>query len=333
MLVRARVAAALLFVAALLAAPAAHAKDEEPGAFSARPSEAAPQDKRGTFFRLHVERGTDRRQSIVIENLSKRSKQLLIDAVDGRTGTTSGSVYANRQDPLSKAGSWIKLPVKSLDLPAGRTMRIPFSLSIPSDAAPGDHLAGIAIQDRHRTHSGSRVAITQIIRVVVGVQIIVDGPTEKALSLGKVALQALPGTKVPSVVVHLENTGGELCKPTLDVTLAGSQQEQQFVTRKLDTVLPGDAIDFPLPWPNALKAGTYDVGVQAKGCGKTEAAQTSAELGTTLVGTPDDPEPAAPVVVKSASVPWLAVTGLVALAAVLSAASMAFVLRRRRPGT
>ena len=316
--------------AALSVAAPARAAGDEPGAFSARPSPKAPQDQRGTFFRLHVEKGTDRRQSVVIENLSEETKHLLLNAVDGLTGTTSGSVYANRDDPKTKAGSWIDLPVKSIDLPAGKTMRVPFSLTVPKDARNGDHLAGIAIQDAHRTHSKSRLSITQIIRVVVGVQIIVDGPKEKALTLGKVEMKALPGTKVPSVVVHLENTGTELCTPLLEVNLTSPDGKQQLVSRQLDTVLPASAIDFPMPWPKALEAGSYEVGVTAKQCGEPQAIQASATLGSTLLGTPDEPEPKPPtVIVQQTPIPWAPIIALVVLVAVVTAAAMAFVLKRR----
>ncbi|MDO9356363.1 MAG: DUF916 domain-containing protein, partial [Solirubrobacteraceae bacterium] len=305
---RTLLAAAAALATAISAAPAHAAGDPEPGAFAARPSDRAPQDKRGTYFRLHVERGTDRRQAVIVENLSKRTKHLLIDPVDGLTGTTSGAVYANREDPRTRASTWVDLPVKSIDLPAGKQMRIPFSLSIPKGARPGDHLAGIAIQDAHRTHSKSRMSITQTIRVVVGVQIIVDGPTGKALQLGKVSMKALPGTKVPSVVVRVENTGTLLCKPLLEVNVAGAGEEAQLVTRELDTVLPDTSIDFPLPWPKALDAGSYEIGVQAKHCGDVQAVQASAELGATLRGTPDEPEPPAPtVIVKPASIPWVGI--------------------------
>lgn len=327
---------AALTAGLVLAGPAAAADEAtkgDPGAFAARPSPKAPQDKRGTYFRLRVERGTDRRQSVVIENLSRRHKHLLVDAVDGLTGTTSGSVYANRDDPRKQAGAWLTLPRKSVDLPPETTIRVPFSIAVPDGAAPGDHLAGIAIQDAHRTHSKSRLSITQIIRVVVGVQIIVEGPTQKALGLGKVSLNALPGTKVPSVVVHIANTGTELCKPRLDVTLAGADARQQLVSRKLDTILPGTAIDYPLPWPKALDAGAYEVGVQAKECGDAQAIQASAQLGDALRGTPDAPEPppAATVIVQRSSIPWIGIVGLLAAVAILSAAAMALVMRRRRP--
>ena len=323
-------AVAATVAAALSTAPAAHAANE-PGAFSARPSPAAPQDKAGTYFRLHVEAGTDRRQSVLIENLSKQNKHLLVSAVDGLTGTTSGSVYANRDVPRQAAGSWITVPLKSIDLPAGKAMRVPFALHVPGNARSGDHLAGIAIQDARRTHSGSQMAITQIIRVVVGVQIIVDGPRNEALSLGKVSMKALPGTKVPSVVVHLENTGTKLCKPLLEVNLSSAGDKQQLVSRQLDTVLPGTAIDYPMPWPTALDAGSYEVGVQAKQCGDPQAVQASAELGTSLQGTPDHPEPVAPkVIVQQVSIPWIAIGGLLAAVAALSAGAMALILRRRK---
>ena len=328
---RALVAAVAAVSAALsIGTPVSVASDEH-GAFSARPSPNAPQDERGTFFRLHVERGTDRRQSVVIDNLSKQRKHLLLDAVDGETGTTSGSVYPNRDDPRTKAGSMIDLPRKSVNLPPGTAVRVPFSLNVPKEARPGDHLAGISIQDAHRTHSKSRLSVTQII-VVVGVQIIVDGPKEKALTLGKVEMKALPGTKVPSVVVHMENTGTELCAPLLDVNLTSPDGKQQLVSRQLDTVLPATAIDFPMPWPKALESGSYEVGVTAKQCGEPQAVQVSATLGAALLGTPDAPEPKAPtVIVQKTPIPWVAMVGLIVLVAVLTATTMGFFLTRRRP--
>lgn len=324
-------AAIVALTVALPATTPAHAATDEPGAFSARPSPKAPQDKLGTFFRLHVEQGTDRRQSIVIQNHSKQSKHLLLNAVDGRTGPTSGSVYANRDEKQTEAGSWIKIPVTSVDLRPGESKRVPFALAIPAAARTGDHLAGIAVQDAHRTRSESRLSITQIIRVVVGVQIIVAGPREKSLTIGKVGLKALPATKVPSVVVNVANTGTKLCKPRLEVNLSGPDTKQQLVSRKLDTVLARDAIDYALPWPNSLQAGTYDVRVQVKECGPPQATHVTAELGKTLLGTPDQPEPSSPtVIVQRASVPWLGIAGMLGLAVALTAIVMAWFMRRRQ---
>lgn len=324
------IAALVALTAAVPAGPAA-ASDAR-GSFSARPNDRAPQDKAGTYFKLEVERGTSRRQSVLISNLSGERKELLLDAVDGLTGTTSGSVYANRDDPRRRAGAWVKLPRKELTLAPRESTRVPFELAIPGDAAPGDHLAGIAVQDREETKSGSQMTVTQVVRVVVGVQIIVDGRSEKALTLGDVALKALPGTEVPSVVIRLENTGTRLCQPTLDVTLTGSGEERQSATRKLDTILPGSAIDYPMPWPRALRQGIYEVAVQAKDCGKPQAVQATAELGETLLGTPDNPEPPTPVaagVAAGTGISLPVLVGLMVLVAALSSGFMALLLRRR----
>lgn len=328
---------ALLALAAglLLAGPAsAHAADPPGGGFSARPDKGAPQDRAGTYFAIHSDQGEAEHETVVITNLSSKTKHLLLDPVDGLTGTTSGSVYANREDPLKEAGTWLVPDVKSVTIPPHGEVKVPFTVKVPRSAKAGDHLAGLALQDAHRQHAKSRFAITQIIRVVVGVKIEVDGPSKKAMQLGGLALKPLLGTKVPSVVVDLTSSGTKLCKPLLTVSVANATTPSKTVTRRLDTILPGSSIPYPLPWPNALAAGTYTVAAKVSQCGLTQTTQANLRLGENLRATPANPEANAPLLVVNAGsgMPWWALVGAALMAALLSGGFVAVLLRRRKPG-
>jgi hypothetical protein len=328
--VRRLVAAALLLAATTAAPPSAQAADGA-GGFSAQPAKGAPQDKSGTYFALHAPRGGVLHETLIVRNLSGNDKHFLLDAVDGLTGVTSGSVYADRDVPRAKAGTWVTTSTGTLTLKPHEVVRVPFTVRVPDVARAGDHLAGLAIQDAHRAHSKSRLSVTQIIRVVVGVKIVVDGEAHPQLALGKLAMQALPGTKVPSVVIELESTGKRLCQPQLQVSVGNDKTKTQTVTHRLDTILPGTKIPFPLPWPTALSAGTYDVTVSATHCGDPVSTEGSVRLGTTLRGTPSTPDPAPIVIVhQSSGVPVGIVAGGAAGIAVLSGALAAWWTRRRR---
>lgn len=330
-------------VGLLLAAVAGLALGTAPGAqaagggggFSAAPAKGSPQDKNGTYFSLHAPTGGVLHEVLVVKNLSKNKKHFLVDPVDGLTGATSGTVYADRDDPRHKAGTWVTTAVKSLEVAPHSQVRVPFTVKIPKSARPGDHLAGLALQDAHRAHSKSRFSITQIVRVVVGVKIDVAGHSKPQLTLGKIAMKALPGTKVPSVVIELADTGTRLCKPVLSVSVSSESGGSRLVTHQLDTILPGTKIDFPLPWPVALDAGTYDVTAQATKCGEAATITQTAQLGSTLRGTPTTPDPPAPVVIvkSSTSTPWWALAGSAGFAALLSGILVAVLLRRRKQPT
>lgn len=302
------------------------------GGFSAAPAKGEPQDKNGTYFSLHTSRGGVLHETLVVSNLSGNPKHFLVDPVDGLTGQTSGTVYADRDDAQHKAGRWVTTNVKSLTIKPHSEVRVPFTVHVPGVARPGDHLAGLAIQDAHRAHSKARFAITQIIRVVVGVKITVKGEAHPQLKLGSLAMQALPGTKVPSVVIGMQNAGERLCKPDVAVTVSSPTSAARTVSHRLDTVLPGTKIDFPLPWPTGLKAGSYNVQVTASHCGDPTTSTAVAKLGTSLAGTPTSPDPPAPVVIvkSGTSTPWWALAGIAGLAALLSGLLVAVLLRRRK---
>jgi hypothetical protein len=240
------------------------------------------------YFVRSVTRGGSFADQVIVTNSSARALSLRVDAVDGLTGVTSGAVYANRQDAKGGAGRWVWPAVTMVRVPARGRVAIGFMVRVPATAASGDHLAGLAFEDAHPLRSKGGFSVKEIVRVVVGVEIQVRGPARERMRLSRVALKALPGTRYPSVVIGLRNVGTKLCKPRLMVTLAGPGGSRRVV-RQLDTILPGDAIPYPFPWPRTLNAGRYRANVEATRCGPQAATASFVDLGRALTGTTANP--------------------------------------------
>jgi hypothetical protein len=283
--IRSKVVFVLAAGALALASPASAHASPSVGGFSVRPAEfdpAVPATR--AYFKPTIPAGGAYIGKVVVANTAATPLELRVYAVDGLTAVTSGAVYANHEDPVREAGQWVTPNVSTITLAPRSQQLVPFVVEVPSSAPPGDHLAGIAFEDAKPAQKrGSHFAITEIFRMVVGIEVRLPGPAAPAIRLSSATLRALPGTDVGSVVIGLGNAGRSLCKPMLTVALRGSGPPR-VVSRRLDTILPGDYIPYPLPWPSALGSGSYHVSVQAAGCGPPATLETAVHSGKTLAG-------------------------------------------------
>ncbi|MBJ7471933.1 MAG: DUF916 domain-containing protein [Solirubrobacteraceae bacterium] len=313
---------------ACTAASTAHAEGFADG-FGARPIKRGGADVAASYFTLNAKPGQTLREAAVVSNTSDAPIQALVDGVDGLTGTTSGVVYANRDDRHLETSRWLRPSKRNLTIPPRSSARFTFEVRVPRDARPGDHLAGLAFQDVRQTVSGSRLSVRQVVRVVLGVQVTVGSGSPAQVDLGDLKIQALPGTQVPSVVLDLRNKGQLLCKPRARVVLTPPGGQPITAEQPLDTLLPGDEIAYPLPFKGALAAGEYRAEATIDGCGARQQANVTARLAASLSGTtpmadpPGTPEPGAPT--------SLALLGGVGFTGLLGGALLAAWMLRRRP--
>ncbi len=300
--------------------------------FSVRPGhydQADPATR--AYFKRVVAPGGSFADDVVVTNGAGVPLTLRVYPVDGLTGQTSGAVYANRAQPRRKAGAWVRSDVSRLVVPAHGLATVQFAAHVPQGAVPGDHLAGIAFEDAHVVTSGGSFRVREVLREVIGVLIRVPGPAQARLRLGSMSLHTIPGTHLGSVVIGIADVGRLLCKPTLSVRLASSGR-RQVITRRLDTILPGDKIAYPLILRHALQPSTYVVHAATSCASSTARKSARVVLGARLSGSADSARLPAAVVAAaghSSPIPWTFVfIELTVLAA--AAAGLTIVLRRRR---
>ena len=266
-----------------------------------RPAHADPADPATrAYFKPTVTPGQTFTDEVIVTNSGDAPIDLAVSGVDGLTAPTSGAVYGNRQDPVKKAGAWVVPAAGTVTVAPHSELPVRFTVKVPNNVGAGDHLAGIAFEDVHPASAGSNFAVTQVVRAVMGVQIIVPGPGAFAAHVDNAALQSLPGVSAASVLVTLGNSGARLGKPGLSVALSGPNGYQRTVSRTLDTILPGDTIAYPLAWPDVLPPGDYTItatagapsatgtpGAPAGAPSDPPAVHTvSAHLGAPLAGVP-----------------------------------------------
>ncbi|MFE0577969.1 WxL protein peptidoglycan domain-containing protein [Streptomyces sp. NPDC058874] len=267
----------LLLGAGPLAAGPAAAADNGTWAVFPTPSAGAAMTGRGYFFHQGAA-GTTLSDSVTVLNSSDRDLTFRIFATDA-VNTTDGGAFALL--PVETApedvGAWITLAPETagnVTVPAGGRKDIPFTLRVPADATPGDHVGGIVAL-------GTAVeGVQQDGKVQVGVRrsvgarlyLRVPGPVTPGLSVEDVRVTRsaplLPWVREARATVRytLVNRGNVVVEPTVAVSAEGL-----FGRRVLDrparelklTLLPGRRIELTEPWPDAPQSDRVTVRVTA----------------------------------------------------------------------
>ena len=274
---------ALLFLAS--AAPVAAQGAPAVDGISARAVDASGKSIGRAYFVERRNAGSKFVGHIAISNSGKTFARLYVDAVDAVTSNRGGTVFAPRDAPDKSVGAWITPSKKLIRLDPGDEKIVAFTVDIPEDAYPGDHVGGVAIEPLRRKTTGGQFAVTQVLRVAIATQIRVRGPVQRNMQPKVLRLEAVRGSQIPALFIRLDNKGDLLCRPTLTATLYKDEKLLSSEKRDVDTILSRTAIDYPLYWSNGLKKGKYQAAVRTEGCGKAVETQADVELKDDLSGT------------------------------------------------
>ena len=232
------------------------------------PTSGSATSKAGSYFVIPATPGQAVVQSLTISNSGPASVTYDLTAVDAITGTGGGVVFMLETDPVTSSGAWLTLSAATIDVLAGQSKVVPFTVKVPADATPGNHVAGISISERtagataRPLASGDvSVGVTIRSRRVLAVQVDVAGTATPSLA----GVSAGAGIRPTGVYaeVTLKNSGQVFLHPTGTVTLSDPSGKALFdTTFKLDTFVPGTTTVVAVPWSQALPAaGTYPVHV------------------------------------------------------------------------
>jgi hypothetical protein len=150
--------------AILLGAPASaspSATSDDTVTWSVTPSQGTGKSRQS--FDYKVDPGTQIQDSVVVANRGTTPADFLIYATDARNDFDTGAFgLLTRDEKPVDIGGWIKTASDKITLQPGQQANIPFTLLIPSDATPGDHVGGIvAAVLTTTTKNGSTITLEQ----------------------------------------------------------------------------------------------------------------------------------------------------------------------------
>lgn len=159
---------------------------------------------------------------------------------------------------------WIKLPDDPVFIPAEKSGKIPFTITVPKNAEPGGHYAAILIGTQPVTDkgSGSKVSVSSYISSLLFVKI--TGEIKESGSIREFSTEkSLYSTPNASFKLRFENNGNVHLLPQGDILLTnmwGKQRGQIPINSKTDfgTVLPNSIREYKYDWTGEFNF--FDIG-------------------------------------------------------------------------
>ncbi|WP_442815637.1 COG1470 family protein [Streptomyces sp. NBC_01795] len=259
------------------------------------PPQGAPTKDARAYFYLEGAPGTVLKDTLALTNDSGKTRTFRLRGADAYNERGGG--FAVRGEGRSKGpGTWLAPAQESVEVPPHTRAEVPFAVTVPEGAVPGDHPAAVVVSDGKRK-AGVRLHLR------------VSGPTLAALSVENVSVDERDGGGA-SVTYTLVNRGNTALRPRLAIRaggLFGPLPSPEARTLPVE-LLPGQRVTRHESWPQAPAADRADVrlAVTAEG-GARDTATTS-----------------------YTAVPWGWAAALGALLALAGGGAGWYVLRRRR---
>lgn len=177
--------------------------------------------------------------SVTIQNKGKEKAQLRIYPVDA-TSNKDGAFTLFSQGTKNDVGGWITLNTDQVEVEAGSKITVPFTLTIPPLATPGDHVGGIAIESKEDLNlSTSGVKLVQ--RLGVRFYITVEGERVENLSIKNIKVTESGGQTYLSY--SLANTGNMNLSPKGSLKIGSVFGSSVLEMGNLGEVLAGKEIE------------------------------------------------------------------------------------------
>ena len=340
------------FTVALLGWPSLASGDAE-ASFGIRPTEADPErPETFSFFSHEILPGDTIEDAAIVENHGGVRGTAKIYLVDGVTAINGGTTFTPDGYETHGTQNWLNLEVGEVTLDPGQDAVVPFTISVPRDAVPGEHVAGLIVQDVDQGEiDGDGIGVAVIRRTGVAVLVDVPGVRTAVMDITGVGLN-LQDDSGAVFLLDVRNDGNISLKGSGVLTIKDTNgNELATAPFDMDTILAEDQTSFYINSPILLEDGDYLIDARAD-----YAASRGDERGTTAFlqnvkitvvdGQPEVektvPDPAKPpTVVSIGGVPEetetsvnvaliVAILGAIVLAA---GATGTLVMRRRDPPT
>ncbi|SNT60453.1 WxL protein peptidoglycan domain-containing protein [Actinacidiphila glaucinigra] len=190
------------------AAPTNRPADDTPVSWGAAPADTAVGKGRSRFS-YTLAPGSRVSDALAVVNRSDTTIKLKVYASDAFTTPSGGIDLLTADKKPRDVGSWITMKSTTLTLKSQQSATVPFTLTVPSDATPGDHSGGVLTSLVTETQ-GRTVRLDR--RLGSRLYLRVNGPLDPSLTVGDLHA-SYQGTLDPAgsgslrVTYTVENTG------------------------------------------------------------------------------------------------------------------------------
>lgn len=258
--------------------------------------------------------------ALVVVNHGAEPITLAVSAADGFT-TDGGQLDLLTSDVESTGvGAWVVPDRTQVTIQPEKTAQVPFTLTLPDNATPGDYLGGVITS---LTQPGAAGGLDVDRRLALRVRLRVGGELTPSLAVENLTVDyagtANPaGTGSATVSYTIHNTGNAILAAGQAVSVAGP-----FGTFRVDAA----ALD---PTPELLPGETWDVAVPVDGLRPAVRLTADVELTPLLTDASGSVAQLDPVetTARAWSVPWTLLLLVVVLVG-LGVLRLVVVRRRR----
>ncbi|AEB44439.1 WxL protein peptidoglycan domain-containing protein [Micromonospora maris] len=212
------------------------------------PSSAKGPNGRPTFA-YKLDPGATLTDYVAVTNHSPRPLTLNLYASDAFTTAQGGfDLLAGGQQPTD-VGAWVRLTQGRVTIPSMSRLNVPFTLTVPDNATPGDHAGGIVASLAATTADaqGNQVAVDH--RVGARIYLRVTGELQPALTVEELRVQH-SGSLNPlgggtlTATFTVRNTGNVRLtgRPTLGVAGPFGLGRRSIDAADLPEILPGGGL-------------------------------------------------------------------------------------------
>ncbi|MEU3923395.1 DUF916 domain-containing protein [Streptomyces sp. NPDC029004] len=237
------------------------------------------------YFYLSADPGTTLTDQVTVTNKTAAPLTFRLYAADAyNTERDGGFAVRTRGEKQRGVGAWAKPQRERVTVPANSSVTVPYTLTVPDDAEPGDHPGAlVALDERIGAATGSvAVGIQQAVGARVYLR--VGGPTVAALSVEDVRFThdqpLVPGTGESSALISytLYNRGNVTLNPKVALKAEGLFG-RDLLTRELKKIpselLPRQKIRLTERWSGAPQLEWGEVKLTASARDVRESAGVS----------------------------------------------------------
>jgi hypothetical protein len=251
--------------------------------------------KDGDYVDLTAEPGSHHVVTVVLGNTSPTVETIYAFAADATTAVNGGMVAATADSERTDISTWIDFEPVTAELQPGEGVEHEFSVDVPENAAPGQYIAALVIQNSEPLPIEGNDVFTQTIRKAIAVFITVPGPVTASLEIGEPSF--IERTDILMLVVPLNNSGNTLLKPSGTVSFLNDDGEAvASAPVALGSVYAGHQTTMEIALRDRLPVGDYQIEVHLEDTDKGWSIDQSL-----TASAPDPnatPEPPPPVSIQ-----------------------------------